>query len=224
MTETISHRRTYHRGLYLFVLGVCILLGGFLVVREGGRAQQAARSGDVNGDGTVDLSDPVYLLRYLFAGGPAPVPEPPDPPPRILYMVRHAEKASGSDPGLTEEGRQRAERLAEVLKRTHLVAVFASEKRRTQETALPTARDHGLDLTVIDQVHDLDCLLAELRALPGGAEALLVGHSYTLDDILEGLGIRAPPAISTSIYDYFFVVLLPVDPKDPAVLLQLRYL
>ncbi len=29
--------------------------------------------GDPNGDGGIDISDPVYLISYIFAGGPAPV-------------------------------------------------------------------------------------------------------------------------------------------------------
>ena len=31
-------------------------------------------NGDTNGDGTRDLSDAIYLLSWLFSGGPAPVP------------------------------------------------------------------------------------------------------------------------------------------------------
>ncbi len=31
-------------------------------------------SGDVNGDGSVNLVDPVYLLNWIFGDGPAPVP------------------------------------------------------------------------------------------------------------------------------------------------------
>lgn len=31
--------------------------------------------GDVNGDGTIDISDLVYLVDYMFTGGPAPVSE-----------------------------------------------------------------------------------------------------------------------------------------------------
>lgn len=34
----------------------------------------ALESGDANGDWSIDLSDPVYLLEYLFLDGPAPVP------------------------------------------------------------------------------------------------------------------------------------------------------
>jgi hypothetical protein len=30
--------------------------------------------GDANGDGVIDIADVVYLLNYLFVGGPAPVP------------------------------------------------------------------------------------------------------------------------------------------------------
>ena len=30
-------------------------------------------NGDVNGDGGIDIGDPVYLLSYLFSQGPAPV-------------------------------------------------------------------------------------------------------------------------------------------------------
>ena len=29
---------------------------------------------DVRGEGTLDISDPIYLLNYLFQGGPAPEP------------------------------------------------------------------------------------------------------------------------------------------------------
>ncbi len=31
-------------------------------------------SGDPNGSGSVNMADPVYLINYIFGGGPAPVP------------------------------------------------------------------------------------------------------------------------------------------------------
>ena len=37
-------------------------------------------SGDGNGDGGIDLSDAVYLLDFLFQGGPAPLPACPAAP------------------------------------------------------------------------------------------------------------------------------------------------
>jgi hypothetical protein len=42
-----------------------------LPVRAG--SGPAGENGDANGDGVLDLSDPIYLLRYLFQEGPAPV-------------------------------------------------------------------------------------------------------------------------------------------------------
>lgn len=61
--------------LFTIDLSVIILasaiLGGNSVVAQSPRATQ---NGDINGSGTVDLSDAVYLLTYLFLGGPPPVP------------------------------------------------------------------------------------------------------------------------------------------------------
>jgi hypothetical protein len=37
-------------------------------------AQVSFIHGDATGDGWIDAADVVYLLNYLFAGGPAPVP------------------------------------------------------------------------------------------------------------------------------------------------------
>ena len=51
-------------------------LSGLLVttmVLGGGYQATNFQNGDVNGDGTIDIADPVYLLAYLFDGGPEPV-------------------------------------------------------------------------------------------------------------------------------------------------------
>lgn len=59
-----------------FALGV-IWLGGPVGVRAGGVGAVASQNGDVNGDGTIDISDAVYTLTFLFNGGPPPVPLKP---------------------------------------------------------------------------------------------------------------------------------------------------
>ncbi len=112
--------------------------------------------------------------------------------PTIVYAVRHAEKASDSDDsGLTEEGEARAQALVGVLHDVPLVAVYATELRRTQKTVAPTAADHGLPVIV-----DLDPeekLAAHLLSTHPGESVLHAGHSYTLPDFFRGLGVADAP-------------------------------
>jgi hypothetical protein len=41
-----------------------------------GVACAAYSLGDANGDGTINIGDVVYLINYLYKGGPAPDPLP----------------------------------------------------------------------------------------------------------------------------------------------------
>ena len=66
------------------ILGLSILLNMafclFLTLREfealavGGQASKASANGDINGDGLIDIADPIRLLEWLFLGGQGPVP------------------------------------------------------------------------------------------------------------------------------------------------------
>jgi hypothetical protein len=47
---------------------------GAELTRNPGQGAGVAGNGDVNGDLTLDLSDAIYLLSFLFQGGPAPEP------------------------------------------------------------------------------------------------------------------------------------------------------
>jgi hypothetical protein len=53
-----------------FMLAV-ILLGISPIARGVGKV--TSQNGDVNGDGIMDVSDPIFLLKYIFMGGQAPV-------------------------------------------------------------------------------------------------------------------------------------------------------
>jgi phosphohistidine phosphatase SixA len=135
------------------------------------------------------------------------------PPPTTVFFVRHAEKAAGDNPPLTEQGLQRAADLARALHHVPLSAVFSTDLCRTAQTVGPTAAQHGLSVQVVplsgseltacepaigaplaplpkadDAAADL---VARLRALPPGSTALVVGHSNTVPELLVGLGV--PP-------------------------------
>ena len=47
-------------------------LGGLVKADCPGPPDEACGNGDVNGDGTINIADPVYLCAYLFTEGPPP--------------------------------------------------------------------------------------------------------------------------------------------------------
>src|SRR3546814_1202497 len=73
-------------------------------------------------------------------------------PVATYVVVRHAEKVDdGSrDPSLTDAGRARAHALAELLRSRDVVAVYATDFRRTRDTAEPTAAVHDLSIISYD--------------------------------------------------------------------------
>ena len=136
-----------------------------------------------------------------------------------VFLARHAEKAQSGDPkdpDLSEAGRARATALATFLKDAGITAVYASEFKRTQETAEPLARALGLT-TVIVPGKDTQALAARLKQAQGNA--LVVGHSDTVPEILKALGVAAPPSIADADYDNLFVLIL----SQPVQLLRLHY-
>ncbi len=69
------------------------------------------------------------------------------------------------DPPLNARGRQRAELLADFLQDIDVVAgvnaIYASDKRRTQETAAPLAKRLNLPVEIADH-HDIDGFMADV--------------------------------------------------------------
>ena len=57
--------------------GVFLLLFGPLDGVNADSKGTPCCNGDVNGNGSVDIADPVYLLHHLFVDGPGPVPMAP---------------------------------------------------------------------------------------------------------------------------------------------------
>src|SRR5947208_11512637 len=81
-----------------------------------------------------------------------------------IFIVRHAEKAkgNGNDPDLSEVGRGRAESLAKILRDSGITDIYATEFKRTQQTAAPLAKILSLGVTTIAG-KDSAALIAKLR-------------------------------------------------------------
>jgi broad specificity phosphatase PhoE len=140
-----------------------------------------------------------------------------------FHLVRHAEKSSdaGKDPGLTEDGAARAELLARLLRDKPIVAVYATDYRRTQATATPTASAHGLAVRTYDAARPATEFAARLRQEHTSGAVLIVGHSNTVAPIASALcGCEVAP-LNEQEFDRWIEI--EIDAGDGATLRTKRY-
>jgi len=125
-----------------------------------------------------------------------------------LFVVRHAEKASSTDPDtpLAGQGEDRAQRLASLLRNAGVTHVFVSDKKRTRQTAQVLVDQRGLAAPVVLPAADPGKLVEQLRAAPPDAVILVVGHSDTIPAILKGLGVKDAVTIREDQYGRVFLV------------------
>lgn len=109
----------------------------------------------------------------------------PPPPETVIYLVRHAEKQTGDDPSLTDEGRTRAEELALTLQQAGITRIYSTDTARTRQTAAPLAAALSLPVDLYD-ASDLPAFASQLTAQTD--TLLVVGHSNTTRPLVEYLG------------------------------------
>jgi phosphohistidine phosphatase SixA len=144
----------------------------------------------------------------------------------VVYIVRHAEKASETgDSPLSPQGKQRAEALAELLKRANIKAIYTSEALRTIETAAPLAGKLGIDSVPVTGDYATKTFDA-VRNNNAADAVLIVGHSTTVGPILQKW---APDALAAEItiagneYDAIFVVTPSTQAGQSAGWTRLKY-
>jgi len=143
--------------------------------------------------------------------------------PLTFIVVRHAEKATDDreNPSLSTEGLARAEALAQRLRDVPLAAVFATEFRRTQQTAQPAATAHGLVVQAYYARGPAADIAAQWKQKHRAGTVLVVGHSNTVPDLVAALcGCTAAPMDETE-YDRVSIVRVHAD--RPATLEVQRY-
>ena len=161
----------------------------------------------------------VAVALAVSACRSAAAPASPTAGSVLVVLVRHAEaEPDGTrDPGLSAAGRRRADDLALSVYQAGLEAVYATEYRRTQETARAVAARAGLDVTVVPYGSGpveayAERLAAEIRARIGrssGAHAVLVvGHSNTTPALAQALLGSAVPPIAEDEYGRTITIVL----------------
>jgi phosphohistidine phosphatase SixA len=107
-----------------------------------------------------------------------------------LYFVRHAEKETGNDPLLTENGKKRAGDLMRTLKDKNVQRIYVTQYKRTQMTADSMRLQLGID-TVHYNADENGIDLFNKIAAHGdfNKTILIIGHSNTVPDYIKKAGI-----------------------------------
>lgn len=137
--------------------------------------------------------------------------------PVKYFIVRHAEKeipAAGTtmitsgDPALSPAGKVRAIELREELKNENIRTIFSTNTVRTISTAQPLSNLIGIPVILYNSANDsLDFFIQRIKSIRQG-NVLIVGHSNTVDDIVNKLCtfILIPADLKDSEYDNLFIV------------------
>jgi broad specificity phosphatase PhoE len=148
-----------------------------------------------------------------------------------VIFVRHADTdsamaGSDNDAPLNARGRQRAELLADFMQSIDVVAgpdaIYASDKRRTQETAAPLANRLNLEVQIADH-QDTEGFMADVKREHSGEIVLVVSHSNTIAALIDELhGSKNLRPFEHDDYDRVYVVTIP-RPLGKVKTLELRY-
>lgn len=111
---------------------------------------------------------------------------------KLLFVVRHAERADAggeaqTDPGLSPAGEARAAKLAALLADTGITAIYATEYRRTQDTAKPLAAKLGVPVQSMG-AREQEALVQKLKSAHSNDAVLLIGHSNTVPALVKAFG------------------------------------
>jgi phosphohistidine phosphatase SixA len=127
----------------------------------------------------------------------------------VIYLVRHGEKDTSPDPGLSTEGLSRSGDLLRIFKSDKKLKkpslIFVTQYRRTQLTG--DSLRIGLDIDTVHYKADTngDAFMNMLEAKKEN-KVLVIGHSNTIPVLLRRLGVDYPSDIPDNEYDNFFTV------------------
>ena len=143
----------------------------------------------------------------------------------VVFVVRHAETATGADadPDLSVDGRERAARLARMLAQAQPVrgidAIFASEFRRTHQTLTPLSETLALPVHVVPSAAWSELPRRILREHKG-EYVLVSGSSNTVPELIEALSDEKV-TLREDEYDAMFIVFVPQISRTKVV--RIRY-
>jgi len=127
----------------------------------------------------------------------------------VIFIVRHADRSSGSVDSLSPAGLERAESLSRMLAGVGVTKAFCSDARRSHQTLAPLKAVLGTGLAVEEvpiggtagPTAHVENVTAAIESLADDAVVIVVSHSNTVGRIIERLGegasLRSPTTNST---------------------------
>jgi phosphohistidine phosphatase SixA len=147
-----------------------------------------------------------------------------DQAPVVLILVRHAEKKpvpkENKDPDISPAGVARAEELAQMLGNAGITAIFATEYKRTQQTAKPLSDKLGLQVYVVEAKKTPE-LVKQIRARGAGEVIFIAGHNNTVPEIIAAFGGPQMPIIPEVEFDNLYILIVQRD--GSAKLIKMKY-
>ena len=128
----------------------------------------------------------------------------------VYYFIRHAEKdrsdPTNKNPSLTIQGLERANKWALFFKDKNIAAVYSTNYIRTQQTALPIAKEQNIEII---NYTTKELISEKFIANNKGKNIVIVGHSNTTPELVNILlGEKKYEDISDSENNNLFVVTL----------------
>jgi imidazolonepropionase-like amidohydrolase/phosphohistidine phosphatase SixA len=156
------------------------------------RLDSVVAAGKLHDRAALDAMLTAAATAAKAAAPPAPTAAVTQQQP--IYVMRHLNTPQGErDPDLLPEGQAAAQQIPSLLGTDRIAAIYVTQFKRTQQTAVAVAARFGLTPIVYDPA-DTPALIARVRA--GPLPALIVGHSNTVPDIVEQLGGARPGPLS----------------------------
>lgn len=160
----------------------------------------------------------IFLLACFFWVACRPANER-----RTIYVVRHAEKDTGSNPALSAAGQARAGALYRKLKDSNIDVILVTQYRRTALTGDSLRIYNHIDTLHYDADTTALSLFEKINRLPPKMKHILViAHSNTIPAIIRKAGIKgfAGREIPDYAYDNLFII---QQNKDTMMLHQEAY-
>jgi len=128
----------------------------------------------------------------------------------VYYFIRHAEKdrsdPTNKNPSLTIQGLERANKWAVFFKDKNIAAVYSTNYIRTQQTALPIAKEQNIEII---NYTTKELISEKFIANNKGKNIVIVGHSNTTPELVNSLlGDKKYEDIADSENNNVFIVTL----------------